>query len=177
MQIISKRDHLKPHGFTLIELLVVIAIIMILGGLLMPAFTAARETAKKSKARADARQLDIAFKAMISDYRGLAPSVSSGNSQITSAMVGLLSGGNTKGIVYMEFNQSSTNSAGFGDPWCSRQNPASTPDCLYWVALYDPSNPNGVTPSIAGNLPRQVAAWSAGPDKKNNTKDDIGSWQ
>jgi hypothetical protein len=113
---------------------------------------------------------------MILDYRGLAPSVPSGNSQIGSAMVGLLQGGNTKEIVYMEFNQSSTNSLGFGDPWCSRQSPNQP--SIYWVALYDPSNPaGGVTPSvIVGILPRQVAAWSAGPDRINETKDDVGSW-
>ncbi len=171
----TKRDSAKRPGFTLIELLVVIAIIMILAGLLMPAFSAARETARKTKAKADARQLDLAFKAMILDYRGLAPSVPSGNSQIGSAMVGLLQGGNDKGVVYMEFNQASTNSLGFGDPWCNRSNPGSTPNSLYWVALEVTGA--GVTPSaIVGTLPRQVAAWSAGPDRVNGSKDDVGSW-
>lgn len=170
----TKRDSTKQTGFTLIELLVVIAIIMILAGLLMPAFSAARETARKTKAKADVRQLDLAFKAMIMDYRGLPSGITPGNFQIGNTIVGLLQGGNSKGIVYMEFNQSSTNSLGFGDPWCSRQNPGSTPSSLYWVAVEVTGA--GVTPPSAGNLPRQVAAWSAGPDKINGTKDDVGSW-
>lgn len=170
---VSKKGHDNRTGFTLIELLVVIAIIMILAGLLMPAFTAARETARKTKARADARQLDISFKAVIADFHGLGP-FSAGNTKIDTTMVGLLSGGNSKAVVYMEFNQSSTNSAGFGDPWCSRSNPGSTLDSLYWVALDDTGA--GVSPPSVGTLPRQVAAWSSGPDKKSGTKDDIGSW-
>lgn len=162
-------------GFTLLELLVVIGIILLLMGILFPALTAAKETARKTKARADVRQLDIAFKAVIADYRGLGP-FSSGNQKITAGTVGLLSGGNDKGIIYMEFDQSSTNSAGFADPWCNRKNPSTTPDSLYWVAL-DVAG-SGVTPAgAAGSLPRQVAAWSAGPDKQSGTSDDVRSWQ
>jgi prepilin-type N-terminal cleavage/methylation domain-containing protein len=177
MQIMSNQNYKKRIGFTLIELLVVIAIIMILAGILMPAFSAARETARKTKAKADARQLDIAFKAMIMDYRGLggfAGNASGGKADVV--MVSFLSGGNAKGIVYMEFNQSSTNSLGFGDPWCSRQNPGSTPNSLYWVALEVTGT--GVTPPMpgVGTLPRQVAAWSAGPDRVNGSTDDVGSW-
>ena len=56
-------------GFTLIELLVVIGIILILGGLMFPAFSAAREFARKAKAKTDVKQTEIAFKAILSDYR------------------------------------------------------------------------------------------------------------
>ena len=170
MVTISKKDYNNRTGFTLIELLVVIAIIMILAGLLMPAFSAARETARKTKARSEARQLDLAFKAIFADR--IITEFSPG--QVNMAMGNLLSGMNSKGAIYMEFNQGSTNSAGFGDPWCSRSNPSSTPESIYWVAL-DKSGA-GTVSIPAGTLYRQVAAWSAGPDRKSGTADDVGSW-
>ena len=50
----------KPMGFTLIELLVVIAIIAILAAMLLPALSAARESAKESNCRGKLKQLSMA---------------------------------------------------------------------------------------------------------------------
>ena len=56
-------------AFTLIELLVVVGIIMLLMGLLFPAYIGVKQTAKKAKAKADVKQLEMAWKSVLSDYR------------------------------------------------------------------------------------------------------------
>ena len=162
------------RGFTLIELLVVIAIIALLAGLLFPAFTAARETARKTKAKADVRQLDMAFKAVLMDYRtwlaaGIGPSP--GGIPTDNTVVTYLSGAgaNSKGIRYMEFDSKSLDaSQNFVDPW-----PSKSP---YQVALGDST----VQPQNApAALPRQVAAWSWGKNGKVSAQysDYIKSWE
>ncbi|HEY5754047.1 MAG TPA: type II secretion system protein, partial [Chthoniobacterales bacterium] len=48
---------LQRRAFTLVELLTVMAIIMVLMGILFPAFNSAIESAKKAQAKNDAIQL------------------------------------------------------------------------------------------------------------------------
>ena len=155
------------RAFTLIELLVVIAIILVLAGLLLPAFSYAREVARKTRARSEVKQLDTAFKAVLSDYRSwgsaaIGPYVS--GQDVNSTLVIYLRGGNTKGTVYMEFDQASTNSAGsFIDPWSQ----------VYQVAL----GTGSLTPQGYGTVYRDVAAWSKGKDGVSGNSDDVTSWQ
>jgi prepilin-type N-terminal cleavage/methylation domain-containing protein len=59
----------RTNGFTLIELLVVIAIIAVLIGLLFPAFSAVRESARKTVAHSDLVVLNNAVKAYYNDYQ------------------------------------------------------------------------------------------------------------
>ena len=154
-------------GFTLIELLVVIAIILVLAGLLLPAFSYAREVAKKTRARSEVKQLDTAFKAVLSDYRSwvnaaIGPYAS--GQDVNSTLVAYLRGGNTKGTVYMEFDQAATNNAGsFIDPWSQ----------VYQVAL----GTGSLTPSGYGTVYRDVAAWSKGKNGNSGDSDDVTSWQ
>jgi prepilin-type N-terminal cleavage/methylation domain-containing protein len=161
-------------AFTLIELLVVIAIIMLLAGLLFPAFTSARETARRTKAKADVKQLDIAWRALLSDYRTWgAVSLSSGNFPMDSTKISVLRGTNPKGVIYMEFDGGSTNAAGeFIDPWFV--NATKTPDNIFQVAL---GSPSGTITPYGVSVYRDVGAWSFGKDGKAGIKDDVKSWE
>ncbi|MFW6039421.1 MAG: type II secretion system protein [bacterium] len=61
----------RRAGFTLIELLVVITIIALLISILLPALTAARETAKSIVCASQLRQVGIAQHLYADDYNGL----------------------------------------------------------------------------------------------------------
>lgn len=161
-------------GFTLMELLAVIGIIMLLSAVLFPAFSKAREMARRARARTDAKQTEIAFKALLSDYGswsraqsegGLPLVVPGGGKQsIDKELVVFLAGGNSRKMPYMEFSSSSTNASGqFADPWKSP---------FYMVI----GNREVTTPQ-AGKLYRDVAVWSLGADLKEATKDDVASWE
>lgn len=60
-------------GFTLIELLVVIAIIAILAAILFPAFSRARESARKTACLSNLKQLGLGFHQYLQDYDGRYP--------------------------------------------------------------------------------------------------------
>ncbi len=174
---------MKKCAFTLIELLVVIAIIMLLAGLLFPAFTIAQNVAKKTKAKAEVKQLEVAWKAVLSDYRswsiasgggtggGSVPPYDAGPSLMLNGPRLFLEGNNTKGVTYMDFDRGSTNNNGsFIDPWYSPKVPTSD-DHAYRVNL----GTSMVTP-YGVPFYRSVAAWSKGKDIGDD-KDDVKSWE
>ena len=172
----GRLKYAKGRAFTLIELLVVVAIIMLLAGLLFPAFTYVREVAKKTKAKAEVKQLDTAWRAVLSDYRTWDPigGASKGGKPMDQTLVTFLQGkspANTRGVTYMEFDASSTNSAGaFVDPWYRAKIPYDKN--IYWASFGSDGeiSPKNVT------IYRDVGAWSLGKDGAAGTTDDVNSW-
>lgn len=63
----------SKRGFTLIELLVVVAIIAILGAMLLPALSKAREKARQAICMNNIKQLLLTWRLYIDDYNGLLP--------------------------------------------------------------------------------------------------------
>lgn len=151
-------------AFTLLELLVVIAIIMLLSGILFPAFSYARNQAKIVKAKSDVKQLEFAWKAVLSDYRTwLTAEVTTGNDQeMIQANVDYLQKGNPKHVLYMEFPAGTTN---FTDPWKINN---------YHFAL----GTDSITPKNHEKLFRDVGAWSYGKNKSaTDIKNHVTSWK
>jgi prepilin-type N-terminal cleavage/methylation domain-containing protein/prepilin-type processing-associated H-X9-DG protein len=64
---------MKKRGFTLIELLVVIAIIAILAGMLLPALSRARESARRAACLNNLKQIITAIKTYSPDYNEYYP--------------------------------------------------------------------------------------------------------
>jgi prepilin-type N-terminal cleavage/methylation domain-containing protein len=73
------RRHSEEHAFTLIELLVVIAIIIILAGLLFPAFQGVQQQARRTQAKNDLTQIVTAVNAYYTEYGKYPVDVPTGN--------------------------------------------------------------------------------------------------
>jgi prepilin-type N-terminal cleavage/methylation domain-containing protein/prepilin-type processing-associated H-X9-DG protein len=85
----GKRCVTKPRCFTLIELLVVMVIISILGAMLLPALTTAREKARRTSCLNNLKQLGIAIRLYSGDNNEKFPSAPGGTGT-TLASYGLL---------------------------------------------------------------------------------------
>ncbi len=146
-------------GFTLIELLVVIAIIATLVGLVLSAITRAPEQGRILKCRALIGQLEQAWDYYLQENREF-PSESF-SVMDTNAMAPLRS--------YVDYTREEwgTNSASSGlrDPWGE----------LLSIRL--DTDLDGQVSTPYGDVDQYVAIWSKGPDRDEDTGDDIKSWK
>lgn len=169
----------RDNGFTLIEMLVVVAIMMLLAGLILTGLNVAKDRAKGLRARRDVAQLITALTAYFAEYHKFPDATEvSGNSLINESqivtgrdVVQILRGRenhrgqNPREIPFMDFHQNTTV---FPDPWGN----------LYRI-VWDARPYDGVisVPGQAQPLRLSLAAWSAGPDGIDGTKDDARSWR
>ena len=75
----------KKRGFTLIELLVVIAIIAILAGMLLPALSRARESARRAACLNNLKQIMTAIKTYSPDYNEYYPTSADAGGSISAS--------------------------------------------------------------------------------------------
>ncbi len=181
-----------PRAFTLIELLVVITIIIILMGLLFPAFRGVQDQAKRTQAKNDLTQIVTAVNAYYTEY-GKYPLAAQGddaqaifttdNSDVINTLRAVASGANAgdalnpRKIVFITppdvkdpaNPRSGVTAAGkYFDPWGAVTGQASSG--IYHVAIdgdYNNTitNPYGANTGAGGDPIRQgVIAWSLGKD-------------
>jgi prepilin-type N-terminal cleavage/methylation domain-containing protein len=185
------------RAFTLIELLVVIAIIIILAGLLFPAYQAVQNQAKRTQAKNDLTQIVTAVNAFYTEY-GKYPLATndntiSNNEDLFYTLRAVASGANAgdvvnpRKIVFLSppnVKDTANPRSGIGsngryyDPW-------GTP---YRIAIDgdygNTINPNPYTADTGAGpatLTIGVIAWSFGKDLTQgtnfNASDDVISWQ
>ena len=193
-----QRSPCKARAFTLIELLVVISIIIILMGLLFPAFRGAQDQAKKVQAKNDLVQIVTAVNAFYTEY-GQYPGPSGsdttfGSSGTTNKALFDESRGtggtvNTRQIVFITLPDvkdpanprsgigTTTRTGEYFDPW-------GMPYNIIVDGNYDNqiTNPYGGSANAgSGTLRQGVIAWSLGKNKTQDTDvkagDDVLSWQ
>ncbi len=194
----------RSEGFTLIELLVVITIIVILMGLLFPAFRGVQDQAKKTQAKNDLAQIVTAVNAFYTEY-GKYPTTattdatatygsSNTNDAIFNELRGLAGAAlNTRQIAFISPADvkdganprggigTTTKTGQFFDPWAKPYNIEIDAD--YDNQIVNPYSAN--TGAGSGNIRQGVIAWSLGTDGRggSGTKntgdpaDDVISWQ
>ena len=189
----------QNEAFTLIELLVVIGIIVVLMGLLFPAFRGAQDQAKKVQAKNDLTQIVTAVNAFYTEY-GRYPTGSAstgsdvtfggggtGNDTLFNELRGLTASTvNVRKIVFVtlpDVKDANNPRAGIGtttglgqffDPWGTSYNVRIDGD-------YDNEVDNPYSGAGSTKLRQGAIAWSWGKDKKQDSDpkagDDVLSWQ
>jgi len=156
-------------GFTLVELLVTIAILFVLAALMLTGITAARNRARATEARRHVYQLKKAFDTYYGDRSGF-PDITDPDDILDSVRGHFLTGVELIQALrgrYMDFHGSATN---FIDPWGDKYRVAFDTD--YDGQITVPDRDGDMVDHRMG-----VAAWSAGPDGEDGTKDDVSTWR
>ena len=198
-----KRSSRKVRAFTLIELLVAITIIVILMGLLFPAFRGVQDQAKKIQVKNDLTQIVTAVNAYYTEY-GKYPLITSdttygASGSSSAALFNELRGtsaatDNPRRIVFIsppDIKDTINPRAGIGsdgqyyDPWGPTSGKADSG--IYHIRIdgdYDNQVDNPYTANTGAGFDKirqGVVAWSLGKDGGQGTdfkaSDDVISWQ
>ncbi|MEP7078382.1 MAG: prepilin-type N-terminal cleavage/methylation domain-containing protein [Chthoniobacterales bacterium] len=197
----TSRSRRCEGAFTLIELMVVIAIIVILMGLLFPAFRGVQDQAKKTQAKNDLTQIVTAVNAYYTEY-GKYPTAAtsdiifgaggSANNLLFNPLRGLDVTLNPRQIVFLNApdakNQTTpvsgiqTSTGVYFDPWGSVYSTKIDADYTSQIETNPYATNAGSSPLRQG-----VIAWALGKDKAGGSgssdknagtaDDDIISWQ
>ncbi len=143
---------MRRKAMTIIELLVVIVIIVLLAAALLPALSKARQIAKKSLAREDIHQLEIALQSY-GDYYGTYP-LDEGATDCGDLIRALEE--NVEDGPYSSWaSEAKDGNGNLLDPWGNSYR-------------YRTTNVEGT--GMGFNI------WSEGPDKVSDNDDDITNW-
>ena len=176
----------REAAFTLIELLTVITIIGILMGLLFPVIGSVQEQARKMQAKNDLGQVGVALKAFMTEYGRYPYATGTGdvtygddNNQLMAALVGTDTQENPRQLVFLDppvakgpqgnkrFGGLSPQNGKFYDPWGFALN-----------FRYDGNYDQIVTePGGMNTVRRDFIGWSVGRDGRENTDDDVKTWE
>ena len=168
--------------FTLIELLVVIAIIGILAGLVFPALGTVRNNAKKSKASSECQSLKTAIVMYESEFSCWPANVSSKDALVSGSnyvtMCKILTGMNTKKMVFYEVGVGYDENKGILDPWGRPYQVAL--DVNFDNILTESNIPaikavNSVNGRSGQNLRSRVAVYSFGVNENENNSSDVNT--
>jgi prepilin-type N-terminal cleavage/methylation domain-containing protein len=195
-----------PRAFTLIELLVVIAIIIILVGLLYPAYNAVQSQAKRTQAKNDLTQIVTAVNAYYTEY-GKYPLVTAdttygpagnlNNLLLNELRATAAATQNPRQIVFINppyVKDPANPRSGIGTTTGADQyfDPWGTPYIIKIDGDYSNqlANPYTLNAGAAPNLQIGVIAWSFGKDAQSQSvpgpaankntgtnDDDVISWQ
>lgn len=190
----TKEDHHSKarRAFTLIELLVVIAIIGILSGLLYPAIGAAIEQAKKTRAKAEVKAIELAFQAYYKEYQqwpqipfGTPAKETAKGIKLTGDWADLLldptadQNNNPRRVTFLTVNKVN----GDGDPvnpW-GDDTGSGADDEVYWVkfdANFDGTILKGSDGPPDKDVKRDVIVWTYNSNKDpDHDTYVIGSWK
>jgi type II secretion system protein G len=149
----------NKKGFTLVELLVVIAIIGILMGLLFPIFTTVLKKAKRTKAKTQISQVEQSWKAFLMDYKEFPSGLSKMDTKAVKHLTGDTVTINYRETLYLEVDSDES----YDDPWQE----------TYHIQLKSSGKQDAYDNTTVN---KQVLVWSWGPDKQENTKDDVKNW-
>ena len=166
--------------FTLIELLIVIAIIGILAGLVFPALGVVRNNAKKSKASSECQSLKTAIIMYESEFSCWPAKASGSSDALVSStdyieMCKILTGENSKKMVFYEVGVGYDDTKGILDPW-------GRPYQVILDVDYDGkikntvqavSEVNKVNNRSGQDLRTKVAVYAYGVDAKDKMANDI----
>lgn len=177
-------------AFTLIELLVVIGIIALLLGMIFPTYQEALNNAKKTKAKTEAKNLEVAFKNYLDIYRvwparssvdKIQDSVIYKVTDETWKLFSIIQGNdmefNPQKISFYEFDNTNLPKAAY-DPWANSNDTASEQGKHVYYIMFD-ANYDNVIKIDNQEVRHFVIVWSAGPNGTNEygNGDDIASWK